>query len=282
MGKRYRQYSACVSLILFLGLFMSIWSGCNAGNSQSSEPLLETIQNRGKLIAGVKYDSKPFGYLDTDGTVKGYDVDLMRELAKRILGDPNAVEFQQILSSTRVIALNSGTIDVVGATMTITPEREKIIDFTDSYFTARQAVVVPINSPIQALDELSDKTILFVLGTTSEKNIKSRFPNAKYTGFKTATDAFSALRAGRGDAMTTDDTIIAGFLSDICGFRMLEERLASEPYGLALKQDEKANSTNSFRQAINQAIQAMQEDGTLQQLEKKWIEPAFAARDCKK
>lgn len=280
MGKGFYQHrwSACLVLLLFF--FMSVWAGCKAGQSHNPQPLLETIQERGRLIAGVKYDSKPFGYLDTDGTVKGYDVDLMRELAKRILNDPESVEFQQILSSTRVIALNSGTIDVVGATMTITPEREKIVDFTDSYFTAKQAVVVPTESPIQTLEQLADKTILFVLGSTSEKTIKARFPNAQYTGFKTATDAFSALKAGRGDAMTTDDTIIAGFLSDMCGFRMLEERLSSEPYGLAIKQDETSKSTDSFRLAINQAIQDMEADGTLRQLEEKWIEPAFAPRAC--
>lgn len=263
-------------LACFLVLLLSLgFSACDRKQSA----LLETIQGRGKLMAGVKYDSKPFGYLDTDGKLKGYDIDLMRELAKRMLGDENAVEFQQVLSSTRVIAINSGSVDMVAATMTITPEREKVIDFSKPYFTAHQAVIVPIKSPVKTLDDLDGKTVLFVMGTTSERNIKKRLPNAKYTGFKTSTDAFSALKAGRGDAMTTDDTILSGFLADTCGFRPLDERLSDEPYGLGFRQD-KGASTSSLRQQVDKHLADMAQDGTLDRLKQKWVDAAFQPKPC--
>jgi putative glutamine transport system substrate-binding protein len=241
--------------------------------------LMDAVKQRGKLVAGVKYDSKPFGYLDTDGQLKGFDIDMMHELAKRILGDSNAVEFQQVLSSTRVIAINSGSVDVVAATMTITPDREKVVDFSKTYFTAHQAVIVPISSPVKKLDDLQGKTILFVMGTTSERNIRSRLAQAKYIGFKTSTDAFSALKAGRGEAMTTDDTILSGFLADTCGFRPLTERLSDEPYGLGFRQDPDS-STISLRQRVDRELAAMEKDGTLDSLKRKWVDAAFQSKPC--
>ncbi len=253
-----------------------------AACARQQPPLLETVRQRGTLIAGVKYDSKPFGYMDTDGQLKGYDIDLMRELAKRILGSESRVEFQQVLSSTRVIAVDSGNVDVVAATMTITPERERKIDFSRPYFTAHQAVMLPANSPAKKLDDLKGKTILFVMGTTSESNIKKRLPAAKYIGFKTSTDAMAALKAGRGNALTTDDTILYGFMAEHCGFRLLDEKLSDEPYGLAFRQS-KAGETVALRETIDKHLMAMEQDGTLAALRAKWIKPALTpASACAK
>lgn len=261
--------------IAFLMLLPLLFSAC----ADTDSTALEAVKTRGKLVAGVKYDSKPFGYLDTDGQLKGYDIDLMRELARRILGSEQAVEFQQVLSSTRVMAVNSGSVDVVAATMTITPQREKLIDFSKPYFTAHQAVIVPLKSPARTLDDLNGKTILFVMGTTSEKNIKERLPKARYLGFKTSTDAFSALKAGRGDAMTTDDTILSGFMSDGCGFRLLNQTLSDEPYGLGFRQDEQ-QSSGDLRKAIDEQLHAMQRDGTLARLKTKWVDSMLKIKPC--
>lgn len=243
--------------------------------------LTDEIKHRGKLVAGVKFDSKPFGFLDSeDGQLKGYDIDLMREISSRLLGKPNAVEFQQVFSSTRVIAIDSGSVDVVAATMTITPKRAKVVDFSEPYLIAHQAVVVPTGSPIKSLNDLNGKTILFVLGTTSEATIKKRLPQAKYTGFKSSTDAFSALKSGRGDAMTTDDTIISGFLSDNCGFRVLDERLSDEPYGLAFRKGGQ-QAPDELRMQVNRYLADMKKDGTLDRLKAKWVDTALKAKPCK-
>jgi aspartate/glutamate/glutamine transport system substrate-binding protein len=254
---------------LFLLVLLCILPGCGEQKALTTTE----VQKRGKLIAGVKYDSKPFGFMDANGKLQGYDIDLMRELARRLLGDGQKVEFQQVLSSTRVIALNAGNVDVVGATMTITPDREKVIDFSIPYYTAHQAVIVPQDSQVRKLDDLHDKAILFVIGTTSEMNIRRRLPNAKYIGYKSSTDAFSALKARRGDAMTTDDSIIFGFLSDNCGYRLLDERLSDEPYGLAFRQATVNTAEGiALRDQVNRYLREMHQDGTLDRLKAKWID----------
>lgn len=274
-GKDLNRMSRLPSALLLclIALWLLGLSACGTGQDP-----LAAIRQRGKIIAGVKYDSKPFGYLDTDGQLKGYDIDLLHELAGRMLGKPDAVEFQQVLSSTRVIAINSGSVDLVAATMTITPAREKIIDFSKPYFTAHQAIIVPVSSPVKTLNELNSRTILFVMGTTSESNIKKQLPQAKYVGFKTSTDAFSALKAGRGDAMTTDNTILSGFLADSCGFRMLDQQLSDEPYGIAFKQE----AENPLRDEVNKQLAAMEADGTLARLKNKWVDAALKPKPCAK
>jgi putative glutamine transport system substrate-binding protein len=262
-------------LPLMLGLLGLL--GC----AEKQTVTVDSVKARGKMLAGVKYDSPPFGSLDTNGQLHGYDIDLLKEIAKRVLGNEQAVDFEQVFSSTRVIALNSGSLDVVAATMTITPERAKVVDFSEPYFVAHQAVIVPEDSQIQTLDNLNDKTILFVLGTTSEATIKKRLSRAKYKGFKTSTDAFSALKAKRGDAMTTDDSILYGFMGQNCGFRLLKETLSEEPYGLAFRQRGGKAPENSLKNAVNKALADMKQDGTLTRLATKWISPELAQKSCK-
>jgi putative glutamine transport system substrate-binding protein len=272
--------------LIFLMFFGVLISGCGSETSStgtqesSGKDRLQLIQERGKLIAGVKFDSKPFGFLDDKGNVVGYDIDLMREIAKQLLGHADAVEFKQVLSSTRVFDINSGQVDLVAATMTITPEREEIIDFSDPYFVAGQAVMLPVQSPVQSLGDLAGKKTLFVIGATSEANMKGKQPQTKLVGFKTSLDAFSALKAGRGDAFTTDDTILAGLMQGNCDFRLLKERLSSEPYGLGFKQDLESNTTKSLREKINTILSGLKKDGTLEKLQKKWVVSGTVAAGC--
>jgi aspartate/glutamate/glutamine transport system substrate-binding protein len=274
-------------LLMMFGLFIS---GCGPETSSKApstatpetqgKDRLSVIKDRGKLIAGVKFDSKPFGFLDEKGNVVGYDIDLMREIAKRLLGHEGAVEFKQVLSSTRVFDINSGQVDLVAATMTITPEREEIIDFSDPYFVAGQAVMVPVQSPVQSLGDLAEKKTLFVIGATSEANMKGKQPQTKLVGFKTSLDAFSALKAGRGDAFTTDDTILAGLMQGNCDFRLLKERLSSEPYGLGFKQDPESNTTKTLREKINTILATLKKEGTLDKIQKKWVVSGTVAAGC--
>ncbi len=253
-------------IIVFSGLLLllTITTGCE---KKQKTDLLQAIKSRGKIIAGVRYDTKPFGFINEKQDVKGFDVDLCKELARRILGDENAVEFQQVTSSNRIFSITSGTVDFAAATMTITPKRQKIIDFSIPYYIAGQAIMVPKDSSIKSIRDLSEKKIIVVLGSTSEKNIRRVFPKAAVLGFRTYTDAFSALKNGRGDVLTTDDTIIYGFIAENPDFIMLEERLTREPYGLGFK---KGIEIRSLKEAVNLALRTMIEDGTLVNLEKKW------------
>jgi putative glutamine transport system substrate-binding protein len=269
-----KGYRKLLVFPLLLGLLS--WAGCG----EKKTVTVESVKARGKLLAGIKYDSQPFGYLTTQGELQGYDIELLREIAKRLLGDPQAITFQQVFSSTRLVALNSGSLDVVAATMTITPERAKLVDFSRPYFVAHQAVMVPVGSAVHKLDDLQGKTILFVLGTTGEATIKKRLPQARYVGFKTVPEALFALKTKQGDALTTDDSILYGLMAETCGFQLLPEHLSDEPYGLAFRKSGTAETANSLRNQVNTALLAMEKDGTLNRLKAKWIAPSQAGQTC--
>ena len=100
------------------------------------------------------------------GWVKGFDVDICREIAGKIFGDKNAIKFLQVTSSTRIFSITSGTVDFAAATMTITPKRKNIIDFSNPYYIAGQAIMVSKDSPVKAFSDLFGKKILGFNGQT--------------------------------------------------------------------------------------------------------------------
>lgn len=266
-----------LSILSFCFVALAFGLSSCGNNQDKTADLLSEVQERGYIKAGVKFDSKPFGYIDENQELKGFDIDLIKEIAKRILGSSTKVKFEQVNSSNRIFSLTSGSLDMVAATMTINDKRKRIIDFSQPYYIAGQAIMVPKDSDIQTVLDLNKKEVIVVLGSTSEKNLRELAPKAKIKGFRTYTDAFSALRANRGDALTTDDTIIAGFLLEDNNFKMLEERYTKEPYGIGFRKHE---NTQTFQDAINKAIDSMKLDGTLERIANKWI--SNGAKDSSK
>jgi putative glutamine transport system substrate-binding protein len=107
--------------------------------------------------------------------------------------------------------LNNGDIDMIVATMTISEERKKEVDFSDVYFDAGQSLLVKKGSPIKGLEDLKKGTkVLAVKGSTSALNIREKAPDTTVLEFENYTEAFTALKSGQGDALTTDDSILYG------------------------------------------------------------------------
>ncbi len=252
-------------LFIMFSALVFLLSGC--GPKPQEEDIYHSIIQRDKLIVGVKYDAKPFGFIDKDGKLKGFDVDLARELAKEILGDRNKVEFKQVTPSTRIQAITSGDVDMVIATMTITPQRKAIVDFSDSYYTAGQAIIVPKDSKITSANDLNNKNVIVILGTTGEKNIRYFAPSAVLQGYMNHSDAFDSFKRKMADALTTDDTLLVGFSMDNPGYKILPKRLTSEPYGIAFK---KTEGTTALKNNVNRILTNLRYKGVLQDLKEKW------------
>lgn len=246
--------------------FIFFMSGCT--KKADNTDTLYKIQQRDKIIVGTKYDTKPFGYMDEDQQLKGFDIDLARYIAKSILGDENKVEFKQVTPSNRILALNSGEIDMVIATMTITDQRRKIIDFSIPYYIAGQSVLVPQNSEIKSMSDLNGKRVIIIFGSTAEKNLRLVAPDADIIGFKTYTSGYSALKQGRADAMTSDDTILMGFAEADNTVKLLPKRYTKEPYAIGFKKDP---TSARLEAKVNSVLQIMRKDGELEKLKDKWV-----------
>ncbi|WP_442950455.1 glutamate ABC transporter substrate-binding protein [Paenibacillus sp. FSL H7-0357] len=247
--------------------------GNNASGGSTDSKAIAKIKERGKLLVGVKYDTRLFGLKDPgSGNVEGFDIDISKAIAKHILGDENAIELKEVTSKTRIPMLNNGEIDMVVATMTITEERKKEVDFSDVYFQAGQSLLVKKGSTITGLEDVTkDTKILGSKGATSIKNIKEKVPGVTVLEFDNYQDAFSALKAGQGDALTTDDAILYGMASQDPNFEVVGEPFTDEPYGIAVQ---KGNT--DVVKAINDTLTELKSSGDYDAIYTKWIGKAPA------
>ncbi|SFS66636.1 transporter substrate-binding domain-containing protein [Paenibacillus sp. BC26] len=240
----------------------------NGGSPTETASALGDIKSRGKLVVGVKYDTKLFGLKDpASGDVEGFDVDIAKALAKEILGDETKIELKEVTSKTRIPMLNNNDIDMIVATMTITEERKKEVDFSDVYFKAGQSLLVKKGSPIKSIDDIKKGTkILAVKGSTSVDNIKAKVPDATILEFDNYQDAFSALKAGQGDTLTTDNAILYGMAVQDPNYEVVGEPFTDEPYGIAIKK-----GATDLLNSVNDALKKLHDNGEYDKLYEKWI-----------
>ena len=258
-----------VSLISIIAVFMLAACGSkDEGTGGSTENGLEKIKEKDKIVFGVKNDTRLFGLKNTStGKVEGFDIDIAKALAKEILGDENKIELVEVTSKTRVPLLQNGKIDAVVATMTITEERKKEVDFTDVYFNAGQSLLVKKGSKIKSIDDLKAGTkVIAVKGSTSAVNIAEKAPDTEVLQFENYAEAFTALKSGQGDALTTDDAILYGMADEDPSYELVGGQFTEEPYGIAVKKGNK-----ELVDELNKALKTIKDNGTYDEIKNKWI-----------
>ena len=266
-----------LKLSLLSLLAVILLAGCGGGNESDKaeegggkgkeEDVLAQVKEKDKIVFGVKNDTRLFGLKNpSTGEVEGFDIDIAKALAAEILGDENKVEFKEVTSKTRMALLNNGDIDAIVATMTITEDRKKEVDFTDVYFDAGQSLLVKKGSDIKGIDSLKGKKVLAVKGSTSSINIREKAPEAQVLEFENYSEAFAALKSGQGDALTTDDSILYGMADEDPSYELVGGTFTEEPYGIALK---KGNS--EFLEQLNKALKSLKDSGKYDEIHDKWI-----------
>ncbi|MBM7544433.1 putative glutamine transport system substrate-binding protein [Weissella beninensis] len=268
--------------ILMLPILMIVstlvLTACGQTKSSSSQNQLTTIKNTHQMVWGVKADTKLFGLMNIKTSkIEGFDVDMAKEITKRI--DPKAKPvFVQVTSQTRIPLLKNGNIQAIIATMTITKEREKIVDFSKSYFNAGQSLLVMKGSKIKNTKDLNKKgtVVLGTVGSNSVLNIKKVAPKAKVLQLQDYAQALTALKSGQGDALTTDNGILYGMSEQNPQTRVVGGTFTKEPYGVAIDKGQ-----TDLKNSINKAIDEIQQDGTYRKLIKKWFSnvPGFDWRE---
>ncbi|MFK9094320.1 transporter substrate-binding domain-containing protein [Bacillus salipaludis] len=268
----FKSKTSKIAGVLLLSASMLL-SACSKGEEKetagtTAKNALEQIKADGKIVIGVKYDTRLFGLKNpSSGEVEGFDIDISKELAKDILGDEKKVEFKEVTSKTRIPMLNNGDIDAIVATMTISEERKKEVDFSDVYFDAGQSLLVKKGSAIKGLEDLKKGTkVLAVKGSTSAINIREKAPETTVLEFENYTEAFTALKSGQGDALTTDDSILYGMVDQDSNYQLVGGTFTEEPYGIAVKKGNK-----ELVDAINSALKKMKDNGKYDEIHKKWI-----------
>lgn len=230
--------------------------------------LYDEIMQRGKIRVGINTDSKPFGFIGEKGEIIGYDADLARYIAQYVLKSRDRLEFVPVTPSNRLIKASTGEVDIVISTVTITPQRQEVVSFSIPYDVAGQSVLVNSNSSIKSLTDLAGQNVGVIFGTTAEKNMKNLVPTANLLGFRSYPDAYKALKAGKINAITSDDTILSRFVMDDKSVKLLPKRYSREPYGIAFK---KGHSTDKLKENLDFAIKDMQQKNVISRLRKQWL-----------
>ncbi|WP_390406161.1 glutamate ABC transporter substrate-binding protein [Lacticaseibacillus jixiensis] len=252
-------------LIALLGLVV-FTSGC--GKSLADQDVLEHAKQTDTIVWGVKADTRLFGLMNTKtGKIEGFDIDMAKAITKQILGPKGKAQLVQVTSDTRVPMLKGGNIDAIIATMTITPDRLKVLNFSKPYFNAGQSLLVKKGSPIHSVKDLKqgDK-VIGVQGSTSVDNIKKAAPQATVLQLSDYAQAFTALKSGQGLAVTTDNGILYGMSKQDKRYVVVGGTFTKEPYGIAINKGQ-TNMTN----AVDNAVAELRKNGTYEKLINKWF-----------
>ena len=228
---------------------------------------MAAIQERGRLIVGVDQNTFMFGYRDpASGQLEGFDIDLAREIARRIFGDPDRIDLQVVEANQREPALESGQVDLVVRTFSITCERKQNIDFSSTYFYANQKILARRGSEIHSAADLSGKRVCSVSGTTSLKRVFDLNPRPTLIGVTSWTDCLLMLQQGQVDAISTDDVVLKGLARQDPDVDVVGESLGIEPYGVGVKKD-----NDDLVRFVNGALAEIRSDGTWERLYEKWL-----------
>ncbi len=207
-------------------------------------PTFDAIQERDKVIIGVKEDQPGLGYLDvTTGERTGFDVDIARWIAASLGYDEDKIEFKPIASANREQAITNGDIDYYVGTYSITDKRKEQIAFAGPYFITGQGLLVAAdNEDIKSEADLSaDTTVCSATGSTPIQNIRTNYPEVPTKEFDLYSACVEALLSGEVQAVTTDQAILIGYAAqDPDNLKVVGEPFTEERYGVGLAKDDTA------------------------------------------
>jgi len=213
-------------------------AGCGGRGSRApggaAPSALGEIVRRGVLMVGTEPEFHPFEYVDAQGELQGFDIDLARALA----GDLGvAVRFETMSFDSLPTAIQNGRIDLIWSGMTATVERAKTLLFSDFYYRTGLCLLVSAGSGIQSAADADGKRLVVKLGTTGDVAAPRLFPRAAITKFENESVCAAEVVNGRADAFLYDrHSILRHHQQNPDTTRALLEPLSYEPYAVAMRQ----------------------------------------------
>jgi polar amino acid transport system substrate-binding protein len=241
----------------------------DSGGSAAAD--VETLEE-GTLLVGTDTPFPPFE-IGQPPDITGYDIEVMNAVAEELGLEP---EYQDTGFDTIFRDTANGQFDTAAAASTITPGRENAVDFTDPYYEAQQALLVAEGSDIASVDDLSGAIVGAQDGTTGETYANDETDASEVRGFPEGPDAVAALTTGQVDAVIIDQPVAVDAVEKQGGVEIIEEIPTNELYGFAVAPD-----NDSLREAMNEALATIKEDGTLDELYSEYFdtEPPASVSD---
>ncbi|BCJ34457.1 ABC transporter substrate-binding protein [Actinocatenispora thailandica] len=229
-------------------------------------PAVSRIRKRGRLVVGVDQNTYLFGFRDQNNDLQGFDIDMLREVARAIFGDPDKIQFKVITSAQRIPVLRKHQVDLVADVMTVNCERWKQVAFSSVYFDAGQRVLVPSGSTASKLGDLGGKKVCAAKGSTSIRAIAADPAKPVPVAVDDWTDCLVMLQQRQVAAISTDDTILAGLKKQDPNTKVIGPKFTDEPYGIAANLDDV-----DLVRFVNGVLAKIRGDGTWKKLYDQWL-----------
>jgi glutamate transport system substrate-binding protein len=265
---RVRRSSGLVGIALALTLTLAACGGdedggdggqVNEGASFAEGTTMARLNQAGTVTVGTKFDQPLFGLKNLEGKPEGFDVEIAKLIAGELGIAADKVNFIEAVSANREPFIQQDKVDFVVATYTINDKRKEVVDFAGPYYEAGQDIMVAKGNPeaIAGPDDLAGKKVCSVTGSTPAENIRENYPQAELTEFDVYSKCAEALKNGQVQAVTTDNVILLGLISqDPEAFELVGKPFTKEPYGIGLKKGD-----TEFRNFINDTLEKIEQDG---------------------
>jgi polar amino acid transport system substrate-binding protein len=256
-----------VLAVLWVAVSLMLFAGC-AKEKATGDQSLQQVLAKKTLVLGLDDAFPPMGFRNENNEIVGFDIDVARAVCQRL-----GIELvpQPIDWNAKEQELNTGKIDCIWNGFTITPARQEQLNFTEPYVGNAQVLVVKADVPIAKLSELAGKQVGLQAGSSAADALDAatefKASLAKVVEFKDNLTALMDLEARGVDAVVMDllvanDNIVRSGKA----YRILEERLAPEEYGVAFRKNDQA-----LRDAVQAQMSAMAKDGSLAEIAKRWF-----------
>ena len=258
-----------------LALVLSLAVAVAAAPTFAQTDTLAKIKESGVLTIGTRTGSPPFAYVNKNNEWVGFSIDLVEQLVKpqveKAVGRPVKVEKKESTPPTRIPLLTSNAVDLIAGTMTDTPQRRESVDFSLTFFYTGAQFMVKKGSPIKGVNDIAGKRVATQQGSTNEKILREKYPQAQLRAFPDQPAAFQALLQGQVDAYTNDGIQLYGLKAkapkpdewDVVG-----DFYSEEPYGMAMRKGDA-----KFKAAVDAGLRAGLEGGKYFEIYEKWFGP---------
>ena len=230
-----------------------------ASSAAAAEP---TTVEAGKLTMATNATFPPYEMTTDSGEIEGIDVDTAKAIAEKLGLE---LQIDDMDFDAALLSVQQGKADIVMAGVTVTDERKAVMDFSDSYATGIQSIIVPNDSEIASPDDLAGKKIGTQRGTTGYIYCSDDFGDDAVVAYDSGLTAVQALNNGQVDAVVIDNAPATEYVAANPGLKVLDTSYAEEDYAIGMAKG------SALEDAINKALEELKADGTLQAIVDKYI-----------
>ncbi len=252
-----------ICLVLALCMTACLFAGCGSDSSKDAESTASVAESKGTLTMGTNATFPPYEFVDDNGEVAGIDAEIAKAIADKL---GMTLEIKDMEFDSLIPAVQGGSIDIVLAGMTVTDERKESVNFTDSYATGTQVIIVKEDSAIASVDDLEGKTIGVQSGTTGDAYCTDDYGQDHVKQFSSGALAVAALVNGQVDCVVIDNEPAKNFVAANTGLKILGTEYVTENYAAAI-----AKTNTDLLGKVNGAIAELKADGIIDGIIAKYI-----------